>query len=256
MKDNARDLIYLDTKRYISISKIKTFYWVTLIIQIFMVIVGIASIKTNGVNLKSLFPLICSAVWSLLYWIFVLMIQSKRTRKTFELRFMVNGICGLLTSLLFLCIYITICLVADSPAFDPGFTVWILLTYLLISLLYIGLIVIGVHKGVFKKIRKKSNVPIVLAVDAFLAAILPLAGLFGIFTSGYLRAHASAGAQDIAAAVCFVLLIFIPALAHINFVQYYYCKKYGIISDENGDTTSPMLERGYKEKNTRRKSYI
>lgn len=249
MKNNARDLIYLDTKRYISLAKMKTFYWATVIIQLFMVIVGIASIKTNGVNLKSLFPLVCAAAWSLIYWTFVLKIQSKRTKKTFELRFLVNGICGLLTSALFLCIYITISLVTDSPAFELGFTLWILLTYLLISLLYIGLIVIGVHKGAYKKIRKKSNAPIVLAVDAFLAAILPLAGLFGIFSSGYLRAQASAGAQDIAAAVCFVLLIFIPALAHINFVQYFYCKKYGITCDENGDTTSPKLERGYKEKN-------
>lgn len=241
MKDNARDLIYLDTKRYVSLSKLKTFYLATIMIQLFMVIVGFASIKTNGVNLKSLFPLASAVVWSLLYWIFVLTIRSNKTKKTFELRFLVNGISGLFTSLLFLCLYITISLVVDSPAFELEFIIWILLTYMLISLLYTGLIVIGVHKGAYKRIRKKSNVPIVLAVDAFLAAIIPIAGLFGIFTSRYLRTNASTGAQDIAAAVCFVLLIFIPALAHINFVQYYYCKKYGITCDENGDASSPML---------------
>lgn len=245
MKDNARDLIYLNTKRYVSLKKLKTFYLATIMIQLFMLIVGFASIKTNGVSLRSLLPLACAAVWSLIYWIFVLTIQSRRTKKTFELRFLVNGICGLLTSLLVLCLYITVSLVADSPAFELGFILWILLAYLLISLLYIGLIVIGVHKGVYKRIRKKSNVPIVLAVDAFLAAIIPIAGLYGIYTSRYLRAHASAGAQD-TAAVCFVLLIFIPAMAHINFVQYYYCKKYGITCDENGDTSSPMLESGHK----------
>lgn len=248
MKEKARDLVYLNTKRYISLAKMKTFYWATVIIPIFMVIAGIAAIKTNGVSIKSLCPLVCAGVWSLLYWMFVLTVQSGRTKKTFELRFLVNGICGLLTSALVLCIYITVSLAADSPAFELGFVIWILLTYLLISVLYIGLIVIGVHKGVYKKIRKKSNAPIVLAVDAFLVAFLPLAGLFGIFTSRYLRTHASAGAQDIAAALCFVILIFIPALAHINFVQYYYCKKYGIECDENGDTTSSRLEKGYKDK--------
>lgn len=41
-----------------------------------------------------------------------------------------------------------------------------------------------------------------------------------------------------------ILVIFIPALAHINFVMYYYCKKYGINCDEHGNTTSPKLERG------------
>lgn len=247
MKEKARDLVYLNTKRYISLSKMKTFYWATVIITIFMVIVGIASIKTNGANIKSLLPLVCAAAWSILYWIFVLTIQSRRTKKTFELRFLVNGICGLLTSALLLCLYITISLVADSPAFELGFVIWILLTYLLISVFYIALLVVGVHKGVYKKVRQKSNAPIVLAVDAFLAAFLPLAGLFGIFTSRYLRTNASAGVQDIAAATCFVLLIFIPALAQVNFVQYYYCKKYGITCDENGDTTSPKLEKGYKE---------
>lgn len=243
MEEKARDLIYLDAKRYTSLEKIRRFYWLTIIIQIFMLIAGFAAIKINGVNSRSLFPLISIAAWNLFYWILVLTIQSRRTKKTFELRFLVNGICGLLTSSIFLCLYITISLFAYSPAFEPGFIVWILLTYLLFSFLYVVLIVIGVHKGVYKKIREKTHAPKALAIDAFLAAILPLVCLAGMYTGKILRANASASAQDMAAAVSFVLLIFTPALAHVNFVQYYYCKKYGILCDENGDTASLMLER-------------
>ncbi len=248
MKEKARDLVYLETNRQTSYEKIRKFYLITIIIQLFMVIVGIASIKTNGVSIKTLLPLGLIGAWNLFFWIFVFMLQSKKTKKTFELRFLVNGICGLLTSSIFLCLYITISLAVDSPAFEPEFTIWIMLFYLMFSVIYIGLIVIGAHKGAFKKMREKTHTSAVLAIDAFLAAIVPLAGLLGIYTSRFLKEHASVGAQDMAAAVCFILLIFIPALAHINFVQYYYCKKYGIGCDESGDAASSKLERQYKEK--------
>ena len=38
-------------------------------------------------------------------------------------------------------------------------------------------------------------------------------------------------------------------MARINQDQYYYCKKYEILCDEHGDTTSPYLERKIKKKN-------
>ena len=49
-----------------------------------------------------------------------------------------------------------------------------------------------------------------------------------------------------------ILVIFLPILAHINFVQYFYCKKYKIYCDESGDTTSPDLE--YHKKTKRNKA--
>ena len=60
--------------------------------------------------------------------------------------------------------------------------------------------------------------------------------------SRLMRAHASERAQTIVVTIGIVLLIFLPAIAHINFVQYYYCKKYGITCDEDGNETSPKLE--------------
>ena len=72
IKDNARDLIYLDTRRYMSLDNLRVFYWAIIIIPIIMVTWGIAAINTVGVNLRSLFPLISIGIWSLFYWLFVL----------------------------------------------------------------------------------------------------------------------------------------------------------------------------------------
>lgn len=251
MKENARDLIYLDTKRYSSLADLKALYWKIFFLPLILVIFGIVSIKTNGVNWKSLFPLVSAAVWNLLYWIFVLTIQNKRTKKTFELRFLVNGISSLLLSYLFWCLYTSYILVEDSPIVGLDFPLWILLFYLIFSFFYICLIVIGVHKGVYKKIREKSKTPKVLALDALLASIIPLACTAGMYTSKLLSAYASVSKQEIVANISLVLIIFLPALSHINFVQYFYCKKYGILCDEYGDTTSPKLERQYKKKNAK-----
>ena len=119
MEEKVRNFIYLDTKRYISLSFLKVFYWKVLIIPIIMIVMGIAG--------KSLFPLVSIAVWSLLWWIFVLILQSKRVKKTFELRFLVNGILGLFVSSLFWILYIAINLVSDAPFAELNFFLWILL---------------------------------------------------------------------------------------------------------------------------------
>lgn len=241
MKERVKDLIYLDSKRYISIRSLRTFYWAILIIPITMLIWGIVAIKTIGLNWKSLFPLISIVVWSLLYWTFVLTVQGKK-KKTFELRFLVNGISGLLISSLFWILCASLSLLEDVPTIGFGFLLWILLFYLLFSVLYIGLVILGVHKGVFKKIKEKSQTPKALAISAFFAAILPSTGAIGMYTSKILRAHASDAVQDIIGTTALVLVIFLPILAHINFVQYFYCKKYKISCDEYGNTTSPDLE--------------
>ena len=254
MKNNARDLIYLDTRRYMSLDNLRVFYWAIIIIPIIMVTWGIAAINTVGVNLRSLFPLISIGIWSLFYWLFVLIIQSPKVKKTFELRFLVNGISGFLISSLFWIIYASLSLLDNNPIIGFDFSLWILFLYLLFSVFYIGLVVLGVHKGIFKKIKEKSQTPKALAISAFFSAILPSAGVMGMYTSKMLRAHASDAVQDILGTVALVLVIFAPILAHINFVQYYYCKKYKILCDEYGDTTSPYLERKIKKKKAKNES--
>lgn len=242
MRENAHDLVYLDTQRYMSLANLKAFYWGIIIIPIMMVVLGIATINTNGVSWKALFPLISITIWSFLYWIFVLKIQRKKTNKTFELRFLVNGISGLLVSSLFWILYTSFSLFANNPIVGLDFSLWILFFYLFFSALYIGLIVFGVHKGIFKRLKEKSQTPKALTFSAFFAAILPITGVLGMYTSKTLRHYASIGVQNFVGTIACVLIIFIPIFAHINFVQYFYCKKYEILCDEYGNATSPWLE--------------
>lgn len=81
MRENVRDLIYLDSKRYISIQRLRVLFWAISIIPFIMITWGIVAINTIGLNWMSLFPLISIAVWSILYWTFVLTIQRKKTKK-------------------------------------------------------------------------------------------------------------------------------------------------------------------------------
>lgn len=252
MKENIEALIYLDSKRYISIQKLRVSYWAFLSLSSIMIVFGIAAINSIGLNWKSLFPLISFVVWSLFYWIFVLTLQSNKTKNTFELRFLVNGISGLLISSLFWALFASVSLFHNNPLIGFDFSLLLLIFYLLCSVLYIGLVVWGVHKGVFRKIKEKSQTPKVLAASAFFSAILPNAGIMGIYSARILRKHASVAAQDIIGMFSIISIIFLPILAHINFVQYFYCKKYKIICDEYGDTTSPMLE--YHKKTKRNKA--
>lgn len=247
MKENAKDLIYLDSKSYISIQSLRVLYWAISIIPFIMIVWGIVAIKTIGLNWRSLFPLISIATWSIFYWTFVLTVQWKK-RKTFELRFLVNGISGLLISSLFWILFASLSLLEDAPTIGFRYLLWILLFYLLFSVLYISLVILGVHKGIFKKIKEKSQTPKFLAISAFFAAILPSAGAIGMYTSRILRAHASVAVQNIIGRSALILVIFLPILAHINFVQYFYCRKYKIYCDEYGNTTSPDLEHHKKTK--------
>lgn len=247
MREKVRDLVYLDTRRYMSLENLRVFYWGIFIIPLFMLVIGIVSINYNGINWKSLFPIASIAIWSLLYWIFVLTLQSKRTKKTFELRFLVNGISGLLISSLFWIFVASLTLSAGTPFLKFDFLLWILLFYLIFSFIYVFVIILCVHKGVFALIKEKSKTRTAIMISAFVGALLPSSGVIGMYLSRLFRSYASVSMQQSVFTILAVLMIFLPALAHIGFVQYCYCKRYGILWDENGDDTSSELERKAKK---------
>lgn len=244
MENKVRDLVYLDTKKYLSLNNLRRFYWCGIIIPFIMAVISIVSIKYNGINWKSLFPLVSIAVWSLLYWIFVLTVQSKRTKKTFELRFLVNGISGFMLSSLMWIIFASFNLDATTSFLSFDFFLWILGFYLLFSLIYVIAIILCVHKGVFAWLREKGKTKTARILSSIFGGLIPVFAVLGMYSSRLMRAHASISTQYTVMTIITILVIFIPALAHINFVQYYYCKKYGINCDEHGNTTSPKLERG------------
>ncbi len=200
-----------------------------------MVVMGAYLLNQNGICGKALFPLVSVAIWTLLYWILVLSIKSKRVKKTFALRFLVNGTVGVLISSLMWIFFAGWNLMADSPFLHFHAFVWMIPIYLLVSAVYIAGVVIGTHQGVYAR-RKLKTKPIVFA-----SASVSLAAFFGLIVSGILSETATLKIQHIVMTIGSIILIFVPVLAHINFLQYFYCKKYNITCDENGDAASQDL---------------
>lgn len=249
MRKKVYDFVYLNTGNYISYGFLQNFYWYIFIIPFSMAVMSIALIHINGVSWKTLFPLVSITVWSILYWAFVLTIKSRHDKGYFNLRFLVNGIVGVAISSLIWIFLASFNLVADKPFFNFNVFLWMIPIYMLVSVLYIASIIIGVHNGVCVKIKVKGK-----TIVAFSTSISIAAGL-GIAISRLLREMASQKVQHIVITFCTVILIFVPILAHINFVQYFYCKKYNINCDQNGDTTSSGLEL-YKETKKKKRVFL
>jgi membrane protein len=251
MREKVCNLIYLNPGNYISLESLKILYWGIIIIPFFMVLIGIVAINMIGVSWRSLFPIVSIVIWSILYWTFVLTIQSKKTKKTFKLRFLVNGIFGVFISSLFWIFAASFNLASETQFLQLDFFLWLLFFYLLFSFIYVFVIILCVQKGVFALIKKKSKTKTALKISAFFGSLIPVSGVLGIYASRLMRAHTSISTQHSVITISTCLLVFLPALAHINFVQYYYCKKYGITCDEDGNETSPELERKPKARKRR-----
>lgn len=254
MKDKAKDLVYLNTQGYISIDSLRIAYWRIIIFPICMLIMGMASINNNGMNLKSLFPIISVIVWSLIYWIFVFTIQCGKIKNTFELRFLVNGISGLLVSSMFWLFFASWNLIADNPILDFGVCLWLVPFYVLISAFVIAMSIFGVHKGIYRGIKRNAKKKSAVVLSAIFSSLIPLVAVLGRYTAQQLRNNAIVKIQTVVGAVCFILGMFLPILAHINFVQYYYCKKYRITCDEYGNNTSPKLKKNSSKGARKKKS--
>ncbi len=243
MEKKVKELVYIDSRNYISFDSIKKLYiaigFISFVI-LFLAIVG-----------KVLFSIIAIAIWNILYLGLVYALNSKHIVKTFPLRFLVNGIISVFISSLFFILLFTIMMISDIIM--PAFVMWILLLYVLFILIYFGLIVYGVHKGTFGRIKEKSKNKTFMIISAVAAEFIPVSGIVGMYFSKMSKKYMSEDIQDTIAILCLVLVIFGSALGYINFIQYYYCKKYSILCDVNGNEVSPLLIPKQKKKKAKKK---
>lgn len=188
MREKVCNLIYLNPGNYISLESLKILYWGIIIIPFFMVLIGIVAINMIGVSWRSLFPIVSIVIWSILYWTFVLTIQSKKTKKTFKLRFLVNGIFGVFISSLFWIFAASFNLASETQFLQLDFFLWLLFFYLLFSFIYVFVIILCVQKGVFALIKKKSKTKTALKISAFFGSLIPVSGVLGIYASRLMRA--------------------------------------------------------------------
>ena len=234
MENNVRDFVYLNTKSYIGLRDLKVFYWSSFIFQFFMFVLG-----TVG---KTIMPIVSLIIWSILYWTFVLILQSKFVKKTFELRFLVNGVTGVLFAAIWWLFFASFSLVADKFVLEFDLLLWLLLLYFVFTIVYLFLLSYGVRKGIWRKVREKSQSPIAIWLTGIFTFLIPISGIVGIHTARIMRSHASTSDREFMLALGCIAVFLLLGLTNIQFLQYYYCKKWNITSDEEGNETSPKLE--------------
>ncbi len=235
MENKVKQFIYLNPDNYISLESLKISYPCIMWLPVLM------SIAIGGA-VKSPVPVLTSAIWNAFYLIFIGIIQSKRTKKTFRLRFLVNGISSLLMSSLFLMLLSFICLYGDG--FEAAYF-WIALAgYITFIFLYTCLIVYGVHRGAYNR-RNAGKIYGVVAVVIIIVCFAVMAARFF-----YIINPGDTGEKIFIVAV-FAIIILLCGLGHINFVQYFYCVKYNINCDRAGKNSSPELEYTPKPKKER-----
>ena len=129
MENKVRDFVYLNTNRYVTIDNLKWGYWGTSVVLFYLGVIGFVS--------RELLPILFVIIYSILYWVFVTIIQSTRIKKSFELRFLVNGIATLFWFSLFMMLLVTICCYSDlSSSLGPKFVFYVIAFYILFFIIY------------------------------------------------------------------------------------------------------------------------
>lgn len=235
MENKVKQFIYINPDNYISLEDLKVTYLCIMWLPVLM------SLAIGGA-VKSPFPAIASGIWNAAYLVFIGILQSKRTKKTFRLRFLVNGVASVLLSSLFLLLLSFICLYGDG--FEAAYF-WIALAcYVGFILLYMCLIVYGVHRGAYNRrnIIKSSGV---------IAAVIMIVCFAVMAVRFFYIANPDNNGKEMFIPALFALIVLLCGLGHINFIQYFYCVKYNINCDRAGKNTSPRLEYTPKPKKER-----
>ena len=231
MKENAENLVYLSAKTYISLKQLKD-------LALCLVATTIFAIIYSSATSNWLWAITLSCL-TLVYILFILIVQSNYVLKTFQLRFLVNGISAIFLSLLFSIIFFPIPLILNPKLSE--LLLPFIVTYLLFVVIYLGLIGFGVKRNVFKKIRKFNKRPTILGLSALFSGVLPFLVLLGRLRAKYILEEFTNESQTYEIFICGWILLFIVSLGFINFIQYYYCLKYSIDCDEEGNVISEKL---------------
>lgn len=241
--EKARDFVdFVYNSRYaFSLSAIDGFYKGSIMVTVLIALGAFVGVDRFGFTFEILFPVAAIAIWHLFYWLFKNKILLKITlnQSTFEYKFLARGIAGFFFSSLFLLLFMGPWAIMKEIA--EGFVtgLLLLLLYLISSVLYVGIVMFCVHKGVYKKAAKKVKSPIYLAISAFSAALIPVSGLIGLLIGRVLESTVSLGAKNILSTLIWSFLILCGICFHAELIAYYYCKKYKISCDESGNFTLP-----------------
>ena len=233
--NNVKHFVFNDAERYISLGLLKQLAGAYTFISVFALVCVFFG--------KALLWNIALLVLTLLYIAGVLWFQKICDKiNSFSLRFLVNGISAFMLSIYFLLLAFSFLSLEGYPV------IW----YLIILLCYLALIssynfftVLNVRNGRYSRKRavKKNK----------LAFWVTTGALAGVNFIRLLKQSEDENINKISIAIfgCCVIS-FLSELGTVNFLKYYYCKKYLLTCDESGNNASLLLTH-YDKKNKLKK---
>ena len=172
------------------------------------------------------------------------MMVVPRIKKTYKFRFLSEGIVDTLLSLLFLSS--AFILLFSTGCDSAGLTYGTLISYLLFTTMLFVYNICYSRSIIF---RTRDNTPHKKSL-IFLGTLIPLSGTTGMIVAKVIFKTFDFNNQ-VATYICYTILIlvsFLFSLGYSNYLKYYYCIKYKILCNGDGDENSPELEHEKKRK--------
>ena len=241
--EKARDFVEFTNGRRkpFSLSAMNGFYSISVFFTILIGFLAFAGLIRNGFTWDILFLAAAISTWHFLYFSFknkiLLKIASNQSQVEYKF-FAIGAFGGFFASIMWL-LYIG----ADIMMYElvDGFIYagLMLLLYLISSVLYVEIIILFVNKGAYAKATKIIKSRTYLTISAFTTAMtVPIVVL--LMSLKRLIDHI---VSQETSNILFTLSAFCVVLGCVffqdEFVAYYYCKKYKISCDENGNFTLP-----------------
>lgn len=235
MQNKIRNYVYRNDANYSSYDSMKSLF--VCIFPFISLVAGTCAVVT-----KLWWGLCVLAALDAAFLIHLVVLR--KIKKTYRLRFLSESIIATLLSLLFLsCAFIVLFAAGYN---SPGLVCGALISYVLFTILVLAYTVFCSKSDSFQRTQGEKPKKHLL----FFGALIPCSGVIGMVIAKVIFKTFDFGNQ-VAAYVCFAIftiISFVFAFGYPNYVKYYYCKKYKILCDENGNTTSSELEPAKKRK--------
>lgn len=240
--DYVRDYIYYYAKNYTSLEILQ---WMIGVYAFLTFFACVASIMSN-----TLINGIIMVFLTLLYTIVVLVFQKKADQvNSFSLRFLVTGIFGAFSAIYFLLFACTF-LDATRHGTLPSKAV-LLLLLLLFTFIFHFTVLRNVIKGRYtEKNIKKPKASKRVALWASVGACV------GVIIARRLSPMLTESVKMVIISLLCTLISCLFAIGTTQLWAYYFCKKFGITCDEDGENTSILLthyDKVPKQKMSKRK---
>ena len=241
MNENIKYFVYNNDANYTSYASIKCL--MICVCMLMSLITGTYSIVMRLWHFVVILVIINVAF--LLHLLFLKLIY----KNTYPMRFLSDWIVDMLLSWLFLnSAFVVLC---ETKCATNFVVIGTLISYTIFLLLSISWMIKRSKSDVYKKYAQAGNIK--RPMDIVVASIIPVSGTIG-FVIGRIITRGLNIEKNINAYLAFAIFVVVSmyfSLGHVNLLKYYYCIKYKITCDQQGNATSQFL---FPDKKTKTRS--